>query len=611
MEISLKRKGIYWGDIIRHFILSWVLSVAVEYILLSNELRALGTLSGLKEMSFVRVLYVTAISAVILFFISLKKDIAKFERYGILILYTILAVLSLEASFTWAYLVVCILIFAGLLVYCVYGYNRLESCENTESETQIKNPQKKVFLWITVGISALLFLIASVWTVLRVSTFSTPTYDFGLFAQMFYYMKETGLPLTTLERDGLLSHFNVHVSPIYYLMLPFYLLVPTPATVQVLQAAVIVSAVIPLWKICKNKKFPNWQIMIMSIILLTYPAFFGGMSYDVHENCFLTPLILWIFYGIEKRNMCIISVFSILTLCVKEDAAVYVAVIALWLIVNSILHHKKQENKMLITGIVVFIVSLIWFFAVTSYLSNVGDGVMTYRYKNFMYDDSSSLVSVIKAVMMNPMKAVFECVDIEKVEFITLTLLPLLGLPFITRKYDRYILLIPFILINLMSDYRYQHDIFFQYCFGSIAFLIYLTIVNLADLKIDKIRVVALIVSAVICVSSFGLFILPKAYRYVDKCVSNHEEYDEMREKLSAIPKDATVGSTTFYTTYLSQRKNVYDVKYCSTEHLLSCDYIVFGIAEKGLNHIRNILEFNGYEIVDSMDNDFVIYRKS
>ena len=44
----------------------------------------------------------------------------------------------------------------------------------------------------------------------------TSCFDFGIFSQMFYYMKESGLPLVTCERDRLLSHFAVHFSPIYY-----------------------------------------------------------------------------------------------------------------------------------------------------------------------------------------------------------------------------------------------------------------------------------------------------------------------------------------------------------------------------------------------------------
>ena len=183
---------------------------------------------------------------------------------------------------------------------------------------------------------------------------------------------------------------------------------------------------------------------------------------------------------------------------------------------------------MLITGVSVLVISLLWFLLATLFLSNIGDGVMTSRYNNFMYDGSGSLITVVKAVILNPMKAVFECVDKEKLEFIGLTILPLLGLPFITRKYDRYILLIPYILLNLMSDYQYQHNIYFQYVFGSLAFLMYLTVINLADLKIDKIRVGAIMLSAVVCIGCFSALIVPKAYKYVDKSISNHEEYEEM-----------------------------------------------------------------------------------
>ena len=188
---------------------------------------------------------------------------------------------------------------------------------------------------------------------------------------------------------------------------------------------------------------------------------------------------------------------------VKEDAAVYVAVIALWLIVKTVLHFKKLDISNLITGIIMLAISLGWFFLVTGYLAKSGDGVMTYRYSNFMYDGSSSLLTVIKSVILNPMKAVYECVDIEKLYFIAMTLLPFLGLPLLTRRYERYILLIPYILVNLMSDYQYQHDIFFQYTFGSTAFLVYLSVVNLADIRINWQRVTVLAAAFIVSMACF------------------------------------------------------------------------------------------------------------
>ena len=45
------------------------------------------------------------------------------------------------------------------------------------------------------------------------------------------------------------------------------------------------------------------------------------------------------------------------------------------------------------------------------------------------------------------------------------------------------ILIGPFLLVNLMSNYPYQYSIAFQYVFGVAAILIYLFIKNLASLK--------------------------------------------------------------------------------------------------------------------------------
>lgn len=236
--------------------------------------------------------------------------------------------------------------------------------------------------------------------------------DIWIFSQMFYSMKRTGLPLTTLERDGLLSHFAVHFSPIYYLMLPFFWIFPHPATLQVLQAVLVVSGAIPLWLLGRQKGLSGVQRILLCYVLLLYPAYSGGVSYDLHENCFLTPLLLWLFYGVERKNWWITGISCLLTLMVKEDAAVYTAVFGLYLLLHSALRTKSKWN--LAAGCLMLVLSLGRFAAVTGYLAGQGDGVMTYRYSNFIYDGSGSLLTVIKSVVLNPMKAVYECVDPEK-----------------------------------------------------------------------------------------------------------------------------------------------------------------------------------------------------
>ena len=599
------------ADLIRQLLLGWLTAVTMEYLRLPKDLRVLSGLDGLRAMSFPRVLAVTFVITAALWLLSRFVKSKTGERIAISAVLAVLTAAALTAAYTGAFLLLCVLFLGIAVVYAVFGWD--SSKEMTTRPTKAH----PVYIGITAGISALFFLFVSAWTVGRLESFCTPTFDFGIFSQMFYNMKETGLPMTTVERDGLLSHFAVHMSPIYYLMLPFYCLVPTPATLQVLQAAVMTSAVIPLWLIGKNNGLHGLIRMLLCGLLLAYPAFSGGVGYDIHENCFLTPLILWLLYGIDKKSTSITAISAGLTLMVKEDAAVYVGIIALWLLLRSTLRRQEGEKWGLIAGGAMLLGALVYFFAVTGYLAQSGDGVMTYRYDNFIYDKSASLVTVIKAVVMNPMKAFFECVDPEKLKFIGQTMVPLLGLPLLTRRFERYILLIPYILINLMSDYQYQHDIFFQYTFGSTACLMYLVAVNLADLRIPWLRLGALAAALAVSFSMFTSLNWPKGKQYAEYSVTYRAYYNEVRAELDKIPADASVAATTFYTTHLSQRKVLYDVQYCTPEHLLSAEYVALNIGSAsnfkkygGYEGLVALLERSGYTLYAERPGTLTIWHK-
>lgn len=245
-----------------------------------------------------------------------------------------------------------------------------------------------------------------------------------------------------------------------------------------------------------------------------------------------------------------------------------------------------------------------------------------FQYQNFLYNGSSSLLSVVKSVILNPMKAVYECVDSEKLPFVGMTLLPLLGLPLLTRRYERYLLLIPYILVNLMSDYQYQHNIFFQYTFGSTACLFYLTVVNLADMKLHWRQGLLLICAMIISGVCFTKAVIPAAIPYPVQAVQYCGHYQKIRDVLDTIPENASVTANTFYTTYLSQRDTLYDIRYCSQEHLLETEYVVLKLSadsdyerfeseglDNGFENLVNLLEKNGYTEYGSADKVLVVYH--
>ncbi|MBE6952649.1 MAG: DUF2079 domain-containing protein [Ruminococcaceae bacterium] len=592
------------ADGFRRLLLAWLNAVLLEYCLLPAFLRGLGDTSGLGEMSAVRVGIVTLLTFLALHALSLKFRTQKAERIALAVVFLLLAAAAVFGGPTLPFSIACLLAVAAFAVYAIWGWN--DRPEVTAEPKKVR----KIWPILTAVFAVLFFAFDCAWTLGRTATLSSPTYDFGIFAQMFHSMKETGLPLTTLERSGLLSHFAVHVSPIYYLMLPVYCLFPAPATLQVLQAAVITSAVVPLWLIGRRRGLSGPQRMLLCLLLLLLPAFSGGTGYDLHENCFLTPLILWLLYGVERKNILLTALAAGLTLLVKEDAAVYVAVIALWLIVRSLLGGARENRRELFLGAAMFGGAVLYFLLVTFLLARFGDGVMTYRYRNFAAGDSASLMAVVRAVFVHPMKALFECVDAEKLRYLALTLLPLLGLPFLTRRYERYLLLIPYLLVNLMSDYAYQHDIFFQYGFGSTALLIYLTAINLADLRKSWLRLAVLITAAATAAAFFGAVVVPKAIRYPTNAIRYRAYYSYVRDLLDRIPHDAPVAASTFYTAELSAREIVYDLDYCSRKQLLECEYVAVASHQKDKEKTIRYLTTNGYTVYLTYENVLTIYKK-
>lgn len=410
------------------------------------------------------------------------------------------------------------------------------------------NISKKT-LWTAAAAIILLFtvLVGSV-CALKYKNFWTPCYDFGIFAQMFHYMKETGQALVTCERDGLLSHFAVHFSPIFYLLLPFYCLCPSPVTLMISQCGVVALGIIPLVKLCRNHKLSESHTLMFALCYSLYPIFTGGCLYYLHENNFLAPLVLFLIYFLERKKTIVVFVFAILIFLVKEDAAVYVALIALYFIF---------ANKNYKCNFLLLILSILYFICVTSYLAACGDGVMTGRYDNYIYDDSG-LFSIIKAVIQNPIYAVQQIFCEKKAEFILQMLVPLGFMPLCCKKAERLILIISFLLVNVMTDYVYQYDINYQYGFGSGAILIYLSVINYADMggKKKKVLLCALFASVIFFVGTQG-----RRLNYFSVYCDSSEQREIITEALELVPDKASLTCSTFFVPNVSDRTELYELE--------------------------------------------------
>jgi len=416
---------------------------------------------------------------------------------------------------------------------------------------------------ICAVLGGLLALFVGGLTILKFLDHRTPNFDFGIFAQMYHYMSKTLIPYTTCERDMLLSHFAVHFSPILYVALPIYMIFPNPATILAVQAIAVALGVIPLYKLSKHFGLSNNKTIAVIIIYVLHPSVIANNFYYFHENCFLTVLLLSLFYFAEKGKRIPMYIFALLTMFVKEDAPIYVLFFGLYLIFS---------NKTKLHGALLSLLSMAYFVTTTSLMAVFGQGVMTYRYDNFIFEEGGSLVDVVLNVIKNPTFVFDQILTVEKLEFLIPMLIPMALLPFAIKKPSRLILLCPMLLVNLMSNYVYQFDIGFQYTYASLAFLFYLAVMNLGDLNPDTAKrlLTCGVCASVIFFASINLGRMDTIKVYE----KGRETSEIITEALTEIPEDKSITATTFLVPPLWNRDEVYEYKY--TDEVT--DYAVFDL---------------------------------
>lgn len=407
----------------------------------------------------------------------------------------------------------------------------------------------KFAVWSTAGIGIVVFtVIVSAACIARYSAYMSHNFDFGIFTQMFENMRTTGLADTTVERNTLMSHFGVHFSPFYYLLLPFYMICPRPETLLVIQAAFVAIGVIPVVLICRHLKLSQSITVVISLMYFFFPSLANGCLYDFHENKFLTVLILWAMYFILKDNLIGSAVFCILTLTVKEDAAIYIMAIALFVIL---------VRKKYIFGAAMLAGAVLYFLIASSVVAALGDGIMDDRLQNYMASGESGLGAVVKNCLSDFGYLLSQVFTRDKILFMVWMLLPVAFAPFLSEKKSMLVLFVPMLAVDLMSNWKYQYDIGFQYTYGAAALIIFMTIVVISEAKRSTQNRILIFGLSMSIVMSFSL-IFPRSAYYIDIANTNSDMNRQYTELINTIPKDAEVTANGYYIPHMYQFKNLY-----------------------------------------------------
>jgi len=448
---------------------------------------------------------------------------------------------------------------------------------------------KKIFNYSVLSFVILYVVYLSIVVAYKVKTFDGSTFDIGIFSQMFHRMSTDLTAITTLERDRFLSHFAVHISPIFYLLLPFYKFLPHVETLEVLQIWVVFSAVIPLRLLLKRLNFSKSinSLIIAWFVLIPVMTTAGG--YHLHENCFLVPLIIWLFYFISSEQKWKILLVTLLLLFVKEDAFIYVVSIGLYFLFQKRFSLSSQTKKWIILAD--FILPVLYFALGLYLLNTYGEGGMVSRFEPYLLEGENGILSVLKNLILHPTYVFSKLLIARKLGYLFFVLAPLVFLPLVQRTWSNYLLSLPLIVINLLPDWPYQYDIGFQYSYGSQTLLFIMALLALEDLKEHKFikeKTTLAMVTVGIIMSGTLLHHFTHNWSFnIGYYFEHKEKFDTMRYTLESLPEEASVVTEGGYTPALRNHQYLYDIFYHNDKKADdSIDYIVIPREQKGNNKV-------------------------
>jgi len=311
-----------------------------------------------------------------------------------------------------------------------------------------------------------------------------------------------GLGLTTLiseDQHGGSHWFSAHFTPIIYITyVPAFSIFQSPYVLPVSQTFFILSSLIPLWLISRKYLNGNLSRLYISCFLF-YPTIFYMNLYSIAYLEISIPLLLWVFYFLERKNNLLFFIFLILSLMTREEISFIACFVGIYIL------FKKRY----VLGLSTIFLSIIYFYLVMfiimpSYrVDNLNEHVSFVQFlKVWGVDTFSEMIKIIYYDPINFLKTIFTP---YKIGNYVILLMPLLFLSLFS--FLRFLIALPTIAIGLLSWAKTHSSYMFYYVSPIVAIFFYSAIFGIK--KVCQYKVInqnALVNTVLIASISMSIF---------------------------------------------------------------------------------------------------------
>ena len=424
---------------------------------------------------------------------------------------------------------------------------------------------------VLLGIILYVVLLSGA-SILRYKVFRASAFDMAIEIQNIWNTSHGRLLEDSINLGFIIPRFWVaHWEFIFIPLAGLFRLFPSPLTILIVQTIVLASGAIPIYWLAKDKLKNHFAAVCFAYAYLLYPAMQNANLADVHGLTFVTPMLLFAFYFLQKRNLKLFSLFAFLSLLCREDASLILFMFGLY----SIFVLKEKKLGVAVSGISIF-----WFLVFlkrTAIRSMIGLPPIPVPQGITGHWDH------LKAVFDNPFYIVDHLAKKYNIRYFINLFAPVGFLSLLSPL--TLILAAPTFSINLLSDWVYAHDIQHQYT-STITPIIFISTIyglkNVSSLiekkfsvQTNKVRLLKTIIhycvpigvvalSVTFCVFKSNVF---KVYSL--KVTEHHKTIDKV---ISLIPTEASLCAETHLAPHAAMRRELY----VFPQHMNKVDFVLY-----------------------------------
>lgn len=295
----------------------------------------------------------------------------------------------------------------------------------------------------------------SYYTLLNHWRLGTSGYDLGIHVNWAYNALH-GMPWRCpmfLGPDGG-YYVGAHAMfAMFFTWLPFFAVFPSAETLLVYQATIVGMAAIPMFLFARTQ-ISRGAAAVFSLLYLLYAPVHGPNFYDFHELMPLMFWAFWLFWAIATRRNVLTAVFVVVLYAHREDVAVGVAVLGVFLLITG---------ARVRLGMILAVVSTAWFILIKFVIMpSLYHSWFADIYKDLQVLGHPGYGSVVQTVLINPTFFFKTLLTEVKAVFFLHIFLPLAFLPL--RRPALALLAIPgFFFTLLTTGYAPTVSIAFHY----------------------------------------------------------------------------------------------------------------------------------------------------